>query len=129
MIKSKFSPKDILNSAIKFNELIGNYRHIACLTYLCTFLNKYNVLCRKTARENYPLCRKEIEDILENSRFNMKKRASSDFINKMLKLNIMARLKPTSLSKEVFLVNPTYVNMAPAGKINDALFGIFSIEM
>lgn len=47
----------------------------------------------------------------------------------MLKLNVMARLKPTSYSKEVFMVNPTYCNMAPAGKINDALFGIFSIEM
>ena len=129
MIKSKFSPKDILVSRDKFNELIDDYRHIACLTYLCTFLNKHNVLCRKTTRENYPLCRKEIEDILENSRFNMKKRASADFLNRMLKLKIMVRLKPTSLSKEVFLVNPTYINMAPAGKINDTLFDLFSIEM
>lgn len=129
MIKSKFSPKDILNSADKFNELIDDYRHTTCLAYLCTYLNKNNVLCRKTSRENYPLCRKEIEDIFENSRFKMKKRATADFLNRMLKLNVMARLKPTPYSKEVFMVNPTYCNMAPAGKINDALFDIFSIEM
>ena len=61
--------KVMINNMAKFNEKIDDYRYMACLTFLCGYANKHNVLCRKTERENMPLSRKEIEDIGFNSTY------------------------------------------------------------
>ena len=117
--------KAIANREQEFNKMIDDYRHIACLRFLVSFGNQHNVICRKTARENMPLSRKEIEEIFEKSDFNMKKRAVSDFLNKMLNLNILAHVKATKNIKEQFIINPAYCNMGPAGKVSVSLFKYF----
>lgn len=119
-------PKVMINNMAEFNEKIDDYRYMACLTFLCGYANKHNVLCRKTERENMPLSRKEIEEILENSYFNMKKRASADFLNKMFKLDLIVHIRPTKDTKEQFIINPAYYNGAPVGQVSVSLFKYFN---
>lgn len=121
--------KVMINNMAKFNEKIDDYRYMACLTFLCGYANKHNVLCRKTERENMPLSRKEIEEILENSYFNMKKRASADFLNKMFKLDLIVHIRPAKDIKEQFIVNPAYYNGAPTGLVSVSLFKYFNNHM
>lgn len=121
--------KVMLNSRDEFDAIIDDYRYSLCLAHLCTYANKHNVLCRKTERENMPLSRKEIEDILENSRFKMKKRASADFLNKMFKLDLLVHIRATKDIKEQFIVNPAYFNGAPAGQVSVSLFKYFNNYM
>lgn len=121
--------KIMINNMAKLNEKIDDYRYMACLTFLCGYANKHNVLCRKTERENMPLSRKEIEEILENSYFNMKKRASADFLNKMFKLDLIVYIRPTKDTKEQFIINPAYYNGAPVGQVSVSLFKYFNEYM
>lgn len=118
--------KIMINNMAKLNETIDDYRYVACLIFLCGYANKHNVLCRKTERENMPLSRKEIEEILENSYFNMKKRASADFLNKMFKLDLIVYIRPTKDTKEQFIINPAYYNGAPVGQVSVSLFKYFN---
>lgn len=121
--------KVMINNVVDFNKMIDDYRYMACLTFLCSYANKHNVLCRKTERENMPLSRKEIEEILETSDFNMKKRASADFLNKMFKLDLLVHIRATKDTKEQFIVNPAYFNGAPAGQVSVSLFKHFNNYM
>lgn len=123
------SLKAIAECEQEFNRKIDDYRHIACLRFLTAFANQHNVICRKTARENMPLSRKEIEEIFEKSDFNMKKRAVSDFLNKMLNLNIFVHIKPTKDIKEKFIINPAYYNAGPTGRVSVSLFKYFNRDM